>query len=276
MSNSRFELRQRLKLSAAGYCIYCGDTYAELTTEHIVPYGLGGKLELPEASCEKCRKITQKFEETCMRGMFFEYRVRSGYPSKHRKEWPSSFDIETIDQEGGFEKSQILASEYPRVLTLMMYPIPGILRGRDPAKKIEQTVWFSVSRKDARKLGAFRVKGDFDSLSFCRMLAKIGHSYAAGILGKKEFSDIRPLLCDLIRSGTEPPFHLVGTDASIPPVVSTEPSHTVSLVLSSHANRQFLVASIRLFAHLGAPLYHAVIGEWPKDKALPVLGPFAQ
>ena len=48
-------------------CIYCGATDG-LTTEHIIPYSLGGRFELPEASCNECTEITKKIEQTVGRG----------------------------------------------------------------------------------------------------------------------------------------------------------------------------------------------------------------
>ncbi len=38
-----------------GSCIYCGST-DNLSNEHIIPYGLGGNLELPKSSCSRCAR----------------------------------------------------------------------------------------------------------------------------------------------------------------------------------------------------------------------------
>jgi hypothetical protein len=51
---------------SVGSCIYCGSTQ-QLSKEHALPLGLGGNYILPNASCEKCRKITEAFEHTCLR-----------------------------------------------------------------------------------------------------------------------------------------------------------------------------------------------------------------
>jgi hypothetical protein len=48
------------KYHPIGHCIYCGGT-SGLSREHILPFGLSGTAELPEASCERCRKITGQF-----------------------------------------------------------------------------------------------------------------------------------------------------------------------------------------------------------------------
>ena len=42
-------------------CIYC-DCTEDLTNEHIIAKGLGGRWTLPLSSCKKCAAITGKFE----------------------------------------------------------------------------------------------------------------------------------------------------------------------------------------------------------------------
>jgi 5-methylcytosine-specific restriction endonuclease McrA len=49
------------KYSNVNRCIYCG-TLENLTDEHIIPYGLGGRSILPKASCSECSNITTNFE----------------------------------------------------------------------------------------------------------------------------------------------------------------------------------------------------------------------
>lgn len=58
-----------------GACIYCGDKTPPLSREHVLPRGLGGgsapdgysgALVLQNASCEICRRVTQKIEEQCL------------------------------------------------------------------------------------------------------------------------------------------------------------------------------------------------------------------
>ncbi len=58
-------------------CIYCGSPET-LSTEHIIPRGLRGNLVLPRSSCEPCRKITHKFETTCLRSNFWYFRIHTG------------------------------------------------------------------------------------------------------------------------------------------------------------------------------------------------------
>lgn len=69
-----------------GKCIYCGRDDTELTDEHIVPFGLGGKLVLEQASCKACAKVTGKVEGARLRAMFAPLRSRAGLPSRRPKD----------------------------------------------------------------------------------------------------------------------------------------------------------------------------------------------
>ena len=51
-----------------GRCVYCG-AITELSDEHIVPFGLGGRWVLPKASCSVCSVKTSRIERTCLRTM---------------------------------------------------------------------------------------------------------------------------------------------------------------------------------------------------------------
>src|SRR3954447_14879910 len=39
-----------------GFCIYCGTRKGDLRRENIIPFGLGGNLILPKASCRDCER----------------------------------------------------------------------------------------------------------------------------------------------------------------------------------------------------------------------------
>jgi hypothetical protein len=58
-----------------GRCIYCREIprqLADLTDEHIVPETLSAFLVLPNASCDACQKIINKFETAALRGPLLE------------------------------------------------------------------------------------------------------------------------------------------------------------------------------------------------------------
>jgi hypothetical protein len=73
--------------SPVGRCIYCHSTDG-LTVEHVIPFGLGGRLELPESGCHRCSKITSDFEHTCLRTMYGPLRLLYDLPSRRKKNRP--------------------------------------------------------------------------------------------------------------------------------------------------------------------------------------------
>jgi HNH endonuclease len=61
-------------------CIYC---YSDgeglgLRTEHIIPGGLGGRLELPCASCRPCEQETSALEGRVLNGIYGYSRAHLG------------------------------------------------------------------------------------------------------------------------------------------------------------------------------------------------------
>jgi hypothetical protein len=91
------------------------------------------------------------------------------------------------------------------------------------------------------------------------MLAKIAHSYAVAELGSDAF---HPLLPDLILGTEDRAAYLVGGDASEFPLPDKEPYlHHVYLLNAMSGGIMYTLVSIRLFAVVGMPRYHVVVGR---------------
>ena len=78
--------------SQVGRCIYCHIT-DDLIGEHVIPFGLGGRLELPKSSCHRCSKITSDFEHTCLRTMYGPLRLLYDLPSRRKKNRPQKLPL---------------------------------------------------------------------------------------------------------------------------------------------------------------------------------------
>lgn len=96
------------------------------------------------------------------------------------------------------------------------------------------------------------------------MLPKIAHSFAVADQGLESFV---PLLPNLILHGSKTPSYLVGGDLGVPEAFPT--LHRLHLeVVNADARDgrsspvQYLIVHVRLFANLGAPQYHVVVGQW--------------
>jgi HNH endonuclease len=80
----------RRRYSPVGRCIYCGVPAEEagprgLGDEHIIPLSLGGTLELPEASCDRCGGETHAFEGFCAGNMLKAARTLLHWKSRKSK-----------------------------------------------------------------------------------------------------------------------------------------------------------------------------------------------
>ena len=255
-------LEGQVTYAAVGACIYCGTSERRLTREHIIPLGLGGNWILPKASCDTCSAITRDIEQFCLRPMLGPFRIRLRLPTRRPKERPTTLQLEFMRTDGMRERSTVPAEDFPGVCFGFRWPAPGLLRGQPPTENFEGELVARLIEHEVRahatpdgrkvKLGAVNM------LLFARMLAKIAHSYAVANLGLSAFS---PLLPDLIlgRSAAAP--WLVGGDASAPPLETERSLHDVYLQHCLTSDVEYVLVAVRLFAFVGMPRYHVVVGK---------------
>jgi hypothetical protein len=188
----------------------------------------------------------------------------------HKKERPSGIYIQ--NNTGANESKEqayefVPAANLPDLLFFLKFThTANILIGAPDIDTSRVEPWILAGR------GAFVGKngwvvGKFDAFSFARMLAKIGHSFAKAEMGAKTFA---PIALDFMFGRTKNLSYIVGGSADI-----DAPSSSLHwLRLRDHfdysTKRRFLVSHIRLFACLGAPTYHVVVGETAWDS--PTLG----
>src|SRR5262245_38540988 len=110
--------------SAPGRCIYGSgpDHDNVLSREHILPRGLRGGLIFLKASCENCRKITQKIEETCLRRMLLPYRLHAGWVS-HKDDLPSRIPL-LVNRDLQNPGRLIATHDHPQMLVLPIFLQP--------------------------------------------------------------------------------------------------------------------------------------------------------
>jgi len=68
-----------------------------LSDEHIVPFSLGGKHVIREASCSDCANITKKFEQRVARDLWGDARNSYDAPSRRKKERKSHIHLRDPD-----------------------------------------------------------------------------------------------------------------------------------------------------------------------------------
>jgi hypothetical protein len=249
------------KYSPVGVCIYCGTREGRLTDEHIIPFGLGGTWILPKASCLACAKVTAQVEQFCQRPMLGKLRIRLALPTRRPKDRREKLPLEFVYLDGRREERIVPASEVPFACMGFRFPAPGILRGQAPTNQFEGELVLRFVDEELRSHLKERVRlklGSFNDLTFSRMLAKIAHSYAVASLGLGSF---RPLLPDTILGRSKTAAYLVGGDTSGPAIQLPSMLHDVVLQDCVSSGHVYTLAGIQLFAFVGMPRYHVVVGE---------------
>jgi hypothetical protein len=267
-----------------GYCIYCkSDGGGDLRDEHILPYGLGGRIILPKATCVGCATITGRLEEALITQFYHVYRKLSRIPSRRRGKKRKSKPLTVVAKYRGKEEVlEVSPEEYPLAAVLPIFPEPGIFRGAEEFE--EPIINFTFSgyhpRLIRKRLGL--TEGEIldlemksptmDCNSFRRAVAKIAYCHA---LANPSLRDFRPFtsLLKLIRGDYTGYAYLTGSSATsfprdlpnrceISTTVANWPWH---LHVGGEGSSRIVCAQVRLFTAIGgetsgSPAYEVVLG----------------
>jgi hypothetical protein len=255
-----------------GKCIYCGaEVYSErsnirrhpLGAEHIIAEGLGGKLELPEASCQKCEDITGRLVEgdvllRTLKALRMHLKIRG----KSGSSKPTALPLR-ITNNGHDEIKQIPIEDYPVILNMPAMGPPGIFFGGPGGNQMVsgfRIVMLNYNEQKIRKTYGIQsfASPHWDTHMLFRMLAKIGYSFAVAELGLKNF---RPLLTDMILNGTQELFNHIGGEPNLARDPPSEALHELGLGYQRANGKDYVVARVRLFAKQHGPIYYVVVGE---------------
>jgi hypothetical protein len=250
-------------------CIYCGETdRAKLTDEHIIPFALlpkGGDWFLPKSSCYACADITKKFETQVLYGMFGPLRQQLGLKVRNRgakAKKTGRMPLRRNSRDGKIWDEEIEVTSFPTLCIGFKWPVPAIIFDEVPTNEYKGELFVRCRHDDvtryASDVAAFRI-GTIGPLNFAKMLAKIAHSYAIAKYGQEAF---KPLLTPLILGRIDFGQYFVGGDAS-----ETLPDQLTILhdVFRMDCRRDngpdYLGVAVRLFAMMGMPRYHVIVGR---------------
>ena len=253
-------------------CIYCGsNVYSEkegvraspLGAEHIVPEGLGGTLELPNASCQRCEDTTGRLVEgDVLRRTLKALRVHLKLKKKGSGSHPKTLPLDARF-DGKDRSVDVPVEDYPIIFSMLHFPPPAFVPAHvGPGRNIVGAVT-AVLKYDKKALyRKYRINefatAYWDSQMFTRMLAKIAHSLAVAEIGRDAF---KPLLLDLICKGDVLAMGLVGGTPFDTPLRKSQALHELELGFQRANGVSYVVARIRLFARYNGPQYHVVVGE---------------
>jgi hypothetical protein len=195
--------------------------------------------------------------------MFGSFRRAVSMQTRRPKERPKQFPLTLHMKDGGELTVNVPADEYPTNILLFDYPPARILRGLEDAAVVDEAVMWMWWDDDKLQAIANHLEGVVDRISFgeanphifSRMLAKIGHAHVVAELGLDGFQHHAT---DFILTGTEGINYRVGGQV---PHSHIEAMPTALFQLS-HVEHQAgtIVALVRLFSSLNAPLFHIAVG----------------
>jgi hypothetical protein len=251
---------EKKKYAPAGRCIYCGDAdpAVVLTLEHIIPWGLGGRMELPEASCSACCKETHAFEGECLGRMFIQGRAQLGIRSRKRGV-PKSLPVQ-VDHGSYIEEREVPIYMLPGFIIMFHFRMPGALLNLPPSNELSGPIVLRPTNPDFKNSfkGRVSMTKPFGAMAFGRLLAKIAHSYAVAELGWNAFTPVLPDI--ILGKGPLLMNSFVGSGIAIDG--ASEKLHEVSFAdWPAPAGKSLLVCKIRLFANLGMPTHYVVVGH---------------
>jgi hypothetical protein len=264
-------MTRRHKYDPVGRCIYCsGDgELGRLTLEHIIPEGLGGMLELPEASCQQCQAITSAFEGDNAGNLFRPIRRQFKMPSKSRGSRRREVRAqETFSVVIDGVMRRIPVNEYPGFLMSFVFPLPTALLGISPTGQgFAGGITLGILPQFGERLNVLRARygdkvtfptrGSAESVG--RLLAKIAHAYSCAEVGLDAF---RPYLLNIIRNQDAHLLgHFIGSAAGA--TIVGEDLHEIGILPPERfATGNLIVVRIHLFSNYqGMPIHYVVAGE---------------
>jgi hypothetical protein len=230
----------------------------ELTEEHIIPEGLGGRMVLLEASCVACCVQTHAFEGQVLGRMFGDVRRHFGIRGKKGRKRPQHPTV-YVDRGHGVQAEEIPLEGHPALLPMPIFAPPGILFNLPKTDEIPYVLnainFLGDLDERVRALRGTILLRRFSIEPFGRMLCKIAHAFAYSE-ARGEFDSY---LENIVRG--ERPLHLpyyIGCSIINEPA-GNETNTLHQIGMEFHNN--YVVIRIRLFAIVNAPVYWVVVGH---------------
>ena len=243
-----------------------------MTREHVLPRGLGGgdapvgrhaALVLQEASCEKCRAITQNIERECLRDMMEYGRSRLGLKRKDRRKSKTKAFVDLLD--GSSEEREINSDEILGPVILPSYYEAAALSNKPLTNSVpcpcdhKMIVIRPASAKALANVARLGVSLRSTPKTFARMLAKIALGLTVAHLGIDGFV---PTVRNFILRNPDQCGYWVGGYAGTDKAYPTSGNlHHVVLRLANLKSGDFIVVELQLFAEYGGPNNYVVVGR---------------
>ncbi|MGD9578920.1 MAG: HNH endonuclease, partial [Syntrophorhabdus sp.] len=251
-----------------GRCIYCGSA-ENLSDEHIVPYGLGGNLELPKSSCKRCARITSKFELAVLRGSMRPVRIYRKIQSRGKHQDSPVKYLVTIESGGDRKDIKVPIEDYPILVTFPIFAVPGYLLDIQKSKGINVTghaiISFGCKPADTlRKYNGARliIMPTVDTpVDFARMIAKIAFSMAVATGAFEDEDYSKSFVLPAILGEKDDIGKWVGT-ITVP--ITSAKYHLHRVLVYRDIDKGLLVGDVQIFSDSETPRYGVILGKLKK------------
>lgn len=249
-----------------GYCIYCGSD-ADLSREHIIPFGLSGEHVLPAASCKTCATKTSAIERKVLRGPFRSVRLLRELKSRSKHSEAPRVETLEIVKNGRLTSVQLPLKEFPLFLHFAKFGVPRALTG-SAGTGITMTGGYSVlfgpqPEEVAKLLGAERImipSGRYEPVPFAQMLAKIAYGFA---FATGQFRG-RPPRCEIIPAILDRADDIGNWVGTIDGPIKKYPGQLHRIQGHRDEAGGFLLVEVQLFADSETPTYGVLLRDSPK------------
>jgi HNH endonuclease len=251
-------------------CIYCGSKN-NLSKEHIIPFGLGGRWILPKASCTKCAALTSNFELACLREMFDAARVHYNFPTRRKKRRRNDLPLLVKEKpEDDWKYISIDKSIYPFIVLFPEYHLREEPSNQTSYDAATNKIWlkgvsprqdfFDNPKGVAEDLGVFMNKFEIKLRlqDFCLMLMKIAYSFSIAEIGLNNFEP--SILQMILKKDTSNRADYLLSGLEIEP--HSNNLHEISFTQDVFTVPNMIVVKIRLLACLGSPTYYIKVGKY--------------
>lgn len=258
-----------------GECIYCHKKECKLTTEHVIPFALGGTLTLRNSCCENCRAITSKCERNPLNENWAEVRACLDYPSRKRNFENENFRLEVVLRNGDKKTLSLKKSEILGIAQFLEYGLPAIFANQISQNGITvrgiSTFSFGVNLDEFREkhnIKQFSYSVEHKQNFFETMLAKIAYGFVIACWGTECFEDCF-VLPSILRK-TDNIGLWVGCDfeEKILPKIGIQKGKNVlklGIFKPAKSDKQLIIVRLKFFANTETPEYIVVVGTLNKD-----------
>ncbi len=237
-------------------CMYCLAGGVPRTEEHLIPRALGGRLTLPDAVCEPCRRLTGRFEQATLDREFVVPKTLLALRRRRaRGKGPSR--LPPVVLAGDDSASAAPTPEtFPRRFSLPAFEPAGLLAGTECTSGPRHADFVDCMLNLGTPIGnaVAATTPLADPTAYSTSIAKWAYALAVAKRGLDCCDTLA--MRDLLLGHRDDVFAFVGTPSPRVPA-SRQWLHDVSL----REKGPWLTVTLALFASAGMMPYEIVIGR---------------